>query len=388
MWMRPCINSAIPESLRQRSRQLQMMIRRKSPPPYSQLPERTAHLCERRLLTVSFLKTLLKVFLAGITAVAILCGVFSLYLVTPVHIPSTKGNTDYVWPANSRWVTMREGISWGRYDADGFNNPEVIENPDILILGSSHMEATNVLQEETVAVRLGGLLEGDYTVYNMGISGHHFLKVCKYLPATLSLYENSPKAIVIETSTTYFPSGELEDFFEGNVDFTPSHNTGITAALQKLPFFRLLYRQIEDGLLGLFLFGEPSAAPAAPEPAQIDPDAYDALFRYIDSVIGPSGTQLIIFYHPSEEILPNGSVVFRPDETTALFAEKCEAYGITFVDMTQRFSDMSRDSHAVPHGFATGELGWGHLNSYGHEAIAQALADTIRELEEAGKLCR
>ena len=105
-------------------------------------------------------------------------------------------------------------------------------------------------------------------------------------------------------------------------------------------------------------------------------------------MVKESGTQLVIVYHPSEEILPDGSVVFRPDETAALFAEKCEAYGIAFVDMTQRFSDMSRDSHRVPHGFATGLLGWGHLNSYGHDAIAQALADTIRELEEAGKLCR
>lgn len=338
---------------------------------------------------MSFLKLLLKGILAGITAVAILCGIFALYLVTPVHIPSTKGNTDYVWPANSRWVTMREGISWGRYDADGFNNPEVIENPDILILGSSHMEATNVLQKETVAVRLGGLLEGEYTVYNMGISGHHFLKVCKYLPVTLSLYDAPPKAIVIETSTTCFSAGKLEAYFEGNVDFTPSHNTGITAALQKLPFFRLLYRQLEDGLLRLFLSREvPAAAPSAAGPSQIDTDTYDALFRSIQSVIRDSGTELIIFYHPSEEILPDGSVVFRPDETTALFAEKCEAYGITFVDMTQRFSEMSRVSHKVPHGFATGKLGWGHLNAYGHEAVARALADTIRELEEAGKLCK
>ena len=334
------------------------------------------------------LKNFLKFILSGILAITILSILFSCYLLTPVHIPNPKGNTDYVWPANSRWVTMREGISWGRYDADGFNNPSVIENPDILILGSSHMEATNVLQDETVAVRLGGLLEGDYTVYNMGISGHYFLKVCKYLPATLSLYDNPPKAIVIETGSTFFSSGGLENFFNGNVEFTPSHNTGITAALQKLPFFRLLYRQVEDGLLDLFLSRKVPAAPSASEAEPADPDAYDALFRYITSVVKDSGTQVVIFYHPSEEILPDGSVVFRPDDTTALFAEKCEAYGIAFVDMTQRFSDMSRDSHRVPHGFATGLLGWGHLNSYGHEAIAQALADTIRELEEAGKLCR
>ena len=335
-----------------------------------------------------FLKMLLKGILAGITAVAILCGIFSMYYVTPVHIPSTKGNTDYVWPANSRWITAREGIAWGRYDSDGFNNPEVVENPDILILGSSHMEATNVLQTENTAARLRQLLAGEYSIYNMGISGHHFLKVCKYLPVSLSLYECPPKVVVIETSTTRFSSEELEAFFQGNVDFTPSHSTGITAAMQKLPFLRLLYRQLEDGILDLLVLGEAPETASAPTPEAAGADAYDALFRYITSVVKESGTQLVIFYHPSEKILPDGSVVFRPDETAALFAEKCEAYGIAFVDMTQRFSDMSRDSHRVPHGFATGLLGWGHLNSYGHDAIAQALADTIRELEEAGKLCR
>ena len=58
------------------------------------------------------------------------------------------------------------------------------------------------------------------------------------------------------------------------------------------------------------------------------------------------------------------------------------------MDMTKRFPAMCRFSQKVPHGFATAKLDLGPLNAYGHESVARALAHTIRELEEAGKLCK
>ena len=40
-----------------------------------------------------------------------------------------------------------------------------------------------------------------------------------------------------------------------------------------------------------------------------------------------------------------------------------------------------RDHH-VAHGFCTGKLGAGHLNSYGHRASAEVLVRFIREKEK------
>lgn len=56
--------------------------------------------------------------LAEILVMMILSAVICFYTKTPVHIENKKGNTDYVWSVNSRWVQMTEGISWGRFDAN------------------------------------------------------------------------------------------------------------------------------------------------------------------------------------------------------------------------------------------------------------------------------
>ncbi|WP_073116456.1 hypothetical protein [Fibrobacter sp. UWCM] len=81
-----------------------------------------------------------KFFLAGITAILLLSILIAGYYTIPVHSPNIQGGTDFVWEPNSFWIKQTEGISFGRLDAHGFNNDSVINNPDILILGSSHME--------------------------------------------------------------------------------------------------------------------------------------------------------------------------------------------------------------------------------------------------------
>ena len=116
------------------------------------------------------LKWLCKCFLSGITAASILCLIFLCYTFTPVHFENPQKNTDYIWPADTHWFKMTEGISIGRFDAKGYNNLQVVQNPDILVLGSSHMEATDVPQNKNTAYFLEQKLDNRYQVYNMGIS--------------------------------------------------------------------------------------------------------------------------------------------------------------------------------------------------------------------------
>ena len=198
------------------------------------------------------LKWITKCTLAGITAFAILCFIFACYVFTPVHTENPNGNTDYIWPANTLWFKMTEGISWGRFDANGYNNFQVVDNPDILILGSSHMEATDVPQDRNTAHYLAQELDNAYTVYNMGISGHNFPKVCSLLSKNLELYQKAPKYIVIETSSVNITPNYADALIQGTVDFIPSNDKGIVAVIQRLPFARLAYLQVKDGLLDLF----------------------------------------------------------------------------------------------------------------------------------------
>ena len=89
-------------------------------------------------------KQLGKMIGAAIVAVIILSLIVSVYSTSPLRVENPQGNTDYVWKPNSLWINMSEGVSFGKMDGKGFNNLEVIENPDIVLVGSSHIESKNV----------------------------------------------------------------------------------------------------------------------------------------------------------------------------------------------------------------------------------------------------
>lgn len=345
-------------------------------------------------------KGLIKCIGAGVLSIAILCILMYFYDILPPHTENPRRNTDYVWPANSIWVKTTEGIAFGRFDANGFNNKAVVDNPDIIVLGSSHMEATEVMQNENAPYLLSIMLDGKYSVYNMGISGHHFYKVCQYLPTSLELYDTFPKAVIIETTTINLTEARVDEAISGTVNYTVSHDKGIIGALQKVTFFRALYHQIAGGLLDLFMpdseittsNGYDDAEMVAEEANSktvIEEAAYEKLFSYLSEIEKKYGTQIIICYHPTEKLMEDGNIYFNSsDRYLAAFESFADKYNISFVDMTSSFEQMYYEENHVAHGFCTGLLAKGHLNKYGHAAMAGELYSEIMRLEEAGELCQ
>ncbi len=199
---------------------------------------------------MSYFKQIVKVLLAGVCAIVILSSLLVFYNLTPVHIINPNGNTDYIWPANAVWIKMTEGISRGKFDLNGYNNLAVIDNPDIIILGSSHMEAINIKQDETIAALLNKHFKGKHLVYNLGISGHDFYKTCQYLPENIRLYKtNGLKTVIIETSKVIVTEKIVDNIINHTIKKTPSYSSGILYYMQRIPFFRVLNFKIEGGLL-------------------------------------------------------------------------------------------------------------------------------------------
>ena len=88
---------------------------------------------------ISFL--ILKLFLAG-TVSFILLSIFSMfYYCTGLRVKSVSGATDYHWEANTLMANMKEGFAWIKTDKNGYNNATIPEEINILVMGSSHMEA-------------------------------------------------------------------------------------------------------------------------------------------------------------------------------------------------------------------------------------------------------
>ena len=345
---------------------------------------------------------ILKTAGAFCVAFAILSLLFAFYGLIPVHIDNPQGNTDYVWPPHARWMKMSEGVSWGRLDANGFNNKAVIDNPDILIVGSSHMESMNVMQEENTASQLTHLLNGRHSVYNLGISGHNFLKACQYLPRNIELYKpKGLKTIVIETSTVDVSQKDVDAILNHGIKKTPNHAHGLIGKMQRNPFLRTLYFQYEHGLTKVLsppqiyncLRKKKGKKPVKQldtsqhnSVLKVDDSGISKLFAWLSALQNEHHVRIIIFHHPFETLMKDGSVSFGDMEKTTAFGNMAKNHGIVFVDMGKAFERMFNEEHHVPHGFATGKLGVGHLNAYGQATVAKELAKIIDDLDSEGAL--
>lgn len=333
------------------------------------------------------MKQILKVLGAGIVALVILCLIFTPYATMPVHKDNPNGNTDYIWEPNSHWFKLIEGISFGTYDAKGYNNPQVVENPDILVVGSSHMEAAEVMQDENTAYLLGQAFDGEYTVYNTGISGHNLPRITQYLESSICQFDTPPKYVIMEAHNLNVTMEDISLILEGNYPKQDSHDSGVVSMLQKLPFLRLVYIQLERGLSDLLFPGEATSEVRydGNSDSQAYAQSYTALVSYIRQVEDTYNTKIILFFHPTVSLQADSSLAFSEAGNAALLAQICREQGLTFLNMDETFLQLYQQEHKLPHGFVLGKLGTGHLNPDGHAAIAARLHQTILELE--GRVC-
>ena len=334
------------------------------------------------------IKYLGKFVAAGITAMLILSLVFSVYYLIPLRVDNPDQNTDYKWESNALWMRMEEGISTGKYDANGFNNATVVDNPDVLLLGSSHMEAANVPQNQNTGFYLAQMLDGDMSVYNMGISGHTFAKICQYLPRTMQVYDKTPKYIVIETGGTSITEDDAQEILNHSVPKTTVSHNSFLNLLQRSPFFRVLYYQYDGGLKkklsdarGIQSIASKHSVYENGEASEIDHKPYDKVFEYLQSLQEEYGTQILIMYHPTEQLNSDGSVTFPHDDTYDAFSESAEKYNIKVIDTTTAFERMASEKFQLPHGFFNGKLGVGHLNGNGHYVVAESIYSAIQKEE-------
>ena len=321
---------------------------------------------------MSAIKQLGKMIGAAIVAVIILSLIIFIYNTSPLRVKNPQGNTDYVWKPDSLWSNMSEGVSFGKMDGNGFNNLEMIDNPDIILLGSSHI---------------------------MGMSGHTIYKVCYYLPETLSLFQDhAPKYVIIETDNVSLTQESVDDVLNHSIEKAPVYDSGIIVSMQKIPVFRQIYNQLDSGMTEMLL-PEFSNTKSAQDQTEIiekstnneetmngsdkqDFPQYDQLMSYLEELQEQYNTKIIIMFHPYECLNEDGSISFTNNDNADAFDSYAKKHNITFLNMADRFEKMYNEEHHAPHGFITGEIAASaHLNKYGHKAIADGLYDTITGLE-------
>ena len=166
---------------------------------------------------LKFLVISLKISISGFISLAILSlGCFFYYNI-PSHYTDKDNVTAYRNDVNAFYSKGTEGFGWGWTNNEGYVNTDNFTHGmdiDILVMGSSHMEAFQIMQENSAAC----LLNSQYglKVYNVGVSGHRFALCASNLKAAVDKYRPS-KFVVIEAASVNLTKKEAINVIHNRV---------------------------------------------------------------------------------------------------------------------------------------------------------------------------
>ena len=286
---------------------------------------------------------------------------------------------------------MTEGFAWLKLDEYGFNNTSenaekaMNEGIDILLMGSSHMEAMQVSQNENLGTILNERLEM-FNTYNIGMSGHDVYRVMDNVDIAVNYY-NPKKYLLIEIGEIKLDIEEMMSVIDGTAKKIPSYDSGIVYQLQKIPSIKWIYKSLDEWMSQSKTVLEKKSDTFAVENTVLQETSYEAVLEQFlelcKQACEQTGCTPMIFYHQQAEILSDGEIAFPTDkEYLELFANICDKKGIRFVDMTPAFVSSYEESKCLPHGFVNTYVGSGHVNAHGHRVFADELIKVILEKEK------
>lgn len=316
-------------------------------------------------------KRILFVTSAGLAALIFLSAFALAYKHTGAHNHQTDGASDYKWDSRQLMTTMDEGFACFRMNADGYNNLfDDYADTDILLMGSSHIEAVQMKKTENIGSLLNAALP--LKTYSIGISGHALSTCMKNLSAALKKYSPA-RFVMIETNSVSILETECNAILNGTLGKVGS-NDERTRVLQKiLPSAKLLFNSLDKWKnISSLKVATPSAL------TECSQDMLDRLMQKAVREARGHGVTLVIFYHPSVALAKDGSLMDKTNlPTLERFSAACEKNGVVFVNVMDDFRHLYRTQKRLPYGFPNTGVGVGHLNRYGHKAIAERLCAVI-----------
>lgn len=326
-------------------------------------------------------KWFIKATVAGTAAILLLSVFCYFYSYDGIHIVSETGATDYVWESGQLKATMKEGFSRVHMDSYGYNNVyDYSEEPDILLMGSSHMEAAQVAETENVGYLLNDKLF-KYKTYNIGISGHTIYRCIDNLENALETY-HPQKYVVMVIDSVDLSIDEMKAVIKEEAVPIPSHDSGLIYYLQKIPAIKVIYKQLSDWMS---LDNGSMVVKASNEKTDYNVEYDKTLCEFLEkagNMAEESGVTLIVVYQPAQKLQMDGTIVYEYAEAhLEQFSEHCKKQGIVFVNAEKEFDKLYAEKNILAHGFSNSSVGEGHLNKYGHEAVANVIETEIKELE-------
>ena len=256
-------------------------------------------------------------------------------------------------------------------DNKGFNNIDssTSNSPDVLLMGSSHLEAINVDKRENTAYYLSELLP-NHSIYNIGISGHYIYQCAKNLSDAVKYYLPQ-QYVVIETATVSLDNDRMEKVVNGSLSSIPSYDSGALFYVQKYcPAIKSIYNCVTNW--------KNAEKMTTKQSESMDLNLLDRFIHLMSNSVG-NDCKLIVVYHPTTSLDNSGNIVLQTSSSDLqAFRDACEKYNIEFVDISKQVIDLYNQQHRLIHGFENTAVGSGHLNRYGHLLLAEQLASLIK----------
>lgn len=327
-----------------------------------------------------------KIAISGILAVALLSIVCLVYSYNMLGIPTPTGASAYSCVPGSLKSEMDEGFGWNVMDANGYNNDEAYDDIDVLIMGGSHIEALQMNRSENVTHKLDEMLP-NYHVYNVGTSGH-FIENCAYYLDNACGYF-SPRYVVIDLNSLELNEDNMNSVISGIYQGPEllSQKSNLASLVRNyIPASGQLILQLQNWKnIGCFRDDTEEGDGSSLYHDSSYMGVMSDFLRYIGDIAKEHDTQLILIYHPANyDVSETGGKLMFGDETYEweIFQKLCEENDIVLVSTKDEYIRMYKEDHVVPNGFSNTRLGSGHINKYGHTAMANVLYETIKDLED------
>lgn len=332
---------------------------------------------------------LFKCIIAGIISITLLSMFSLIYYNPPIAIQQPDLITNFKFKENSNWSYMLEGFGHGKTDKLGYNNAYYMDcsNPDIVFVGSSHLEALQVPQEDNCVYLLNEkfdkdtLPHNDFKCLNLGVSAHAFEVSLSNFEYVIDKYKEA-KYIVIETSNVEFSPTMLDEIAEAKFHAPEEEKSFIEKMALKVPYFRLLYKKINEATAA-----KKEVVVATNDFNNNDINVYidkmNVILNKVAKLSAENNIKPVVLMHQRFWKDSDGNIITENKEMYInAFKECCENTGIKVIDVTKPMIDRYKTNFDFSYGFSNTSPGEGHLNKTGHRIIAEEVYQSINEMEE------
>ena len=341
-----------------------------------------------------FAAYLFKCIIAGVISLVLLSFFSLVYYNPPIATEQPDSVTNYRFVPNKNWSFMLEGVGFGKTDNLGYNNAYYNEclDPDIVFIGSSHLEALQVPQDSNCVYILNKMFDEDkeednnFKCINLGVSGHSFEVLACNFKYVADKFPDA-KYILIETSNVEFSPEVLDDVIAGKFH-TPIEKQGFIAeAAKKVPFIRLMHKKFNESAPAKVTTVAP-ATDSRSQKAEPDMNIYiekmNIILGSISEISTEKGVKPIVLLHESFWEDKDRNIVTNMNNTYKdAFMKCCADNGIKVIDVSPDFISAYKENFELSYGFSNSAPGEGHLNKTGHRIMAETIYRKINEMEDA-----